>query len=191
MAYKDPAAKRAQARAWYLKNRDAVLAKSAAYKAANPGVGKKAVAKWKEKNIERFREITRKSARAWYEANREKALAYKASHRAEQAAAARKRRADGCEKDLLRCQERRARKRANGGRLSPGITGKLMQLQRGRCAICEGDLSVVGKHLDHIVPLAAGGVHEDHNIQLLCPSCNHRKGARDPIEYMQSLGRLL
>lgn len=46
-------------------------------------------------------------------------------------------------------------------------------------------------HVDHIIPLAKGGAHEVTNLCIACPSCNLRKAARDPIEFAQSLGRLL
>ncbi len=32
-----------------------------------------------------------------------------------------------------------------------------------------------GEHVDHIVPLAAGGTHDDSNLQTLCASCHSRK----------------
>lgn len=33
-------------------------------------------------------------------------------------------------------------------------------------------------HYDHIVPLAMGGVHAAHNLQIAHATCNLRKGAR-------------
>ncbi|HAJ80471.1 MAG TPA: hypothetical protein DCO75_11950 [Fibrobacteres bacterium] len=32
-------------------------------------------------------------------------------------------------------------------------------------------------HLDHMVPLANGGVNDPVNIQLMCEKCNIQKGA--------------
>lgn len=62
--------------------------------------------------------------------------------------------------------------------------------QRWKCAICRKSVKL-RYHVDHIKPAARGGGNEAANLQLLCPRCNHQKGARDPIDYMQSLGRLL
>lgn len=76
------------------------------------------------------------------------------------------------------------------GRLPYGTLPDLREKQRNRCAICGTSLSK-GDHLDHIVPLARGGRHAPDNLQLLCPPCNLHKSDRDPIQHMQSLGRLL
>lgn len=82
------------------------------------------------------------------------------------------------------------RKSVKLGRLPRGTVAKLMALQKAKCTICR--CSIKGKyHVDHIQPLARGGKHAPENIQLLCPTCNVRKSAKDPIEYMQSRGFLL
>jgi 5-methylcytosine-specific restriction endonuclease McrA len=66
----------------------------------------------------------------------------------------------------------------------------LLGLQKWRCAVCRADLKL-GKHLDHVIPLAAGGRHEVGNFQWLCPDCNLAKSAKHPVEFMQSRGFLL
>lgn len=60
-----------------------------------------------------------------------------------------------------------------------------------RCACCRRNLGESGYHIDHVVPLALGGMHDDSNLQLLCPSCNMSKHAKHPIDFMQSRGFLL
>lgn len=45
--------------------------------------------------------------------------------------------------------------------------------------------------VDHITALANGGRHVISNIQFLCMRCNSSKGAKDPIVFAQSMGRLL
>ncbi len=64
------------------------------------------------------------------------------------------------------------------GRLTRGLTKRLMISQCGKCAKCSADLAISGHHRDHIIPLARGGAHVDANIQLLCPPCNLSKGAK-------------
>lgn len=82
------------------------------------------------------------------------------------------------------------RSSAKTGRLPRGTVAKLLKLQREKCAICKCSLKA-GYHVDHINPLARGGAHAALNIQLLCPPCNVRKSAKDPIEFMQSRGFLI
>lgn len=83
-----------------------------------------------------------------------------------------------------------SRKRRKAGRLPRGTVNRIGDAQRWKCAICRTSVAK-HYHVDHIEPLARGGVHRPRNIQLLCPPCNVRKSAKDPIAYMQSLGRLL
>lgn len=46
-------------------------------------------------------------------------------------------------------------------------------------------------HLDHYVPLAKGGTNTIENIVLSCCKCNLLKKAKDPIEFANSIGKLL
>lgn len=74
--------------------------------------------------------------------------------------------------------------------LPNGTIKRIAEAQRWRCAICRCKIAS-GYHVDHIKPLARDGEHIASNVQLLCKSCNLRKSAKDPIDYMRSLGRLL
>lgn len=76
------------------------------------------------------------------------------------------------------------------GKLPYGTIPRIRTMQRNRCAICRVSIARA-LHVDHIVPLALGGAHEARNIQLLCAPCNLKKSAKDPIRYMQQIGRLL
>lgn len=68
-------------------------------------------------------------------------------------------------------------------RLPKGTVAKKMEQQRGLCVYCSAELSI-SFHVDHIMPLALGGEHAPSNIQLLCPSCNCKKGAKHPDEFL-------
>ena len=46
----------------------------------------------------------------------------------------------------------------------------------GRCRQCG---SVADLHFDHVIPWSKGGANTVANIQLLCGTCNRRKGADD------------
>jgi 5-methylcytosine-specific restriction endonuclease McrA len=89
----------------------------------------------------------------------------------------------------IKQQNRRAQKFLGGG-VSKGIQKKLFDLQRGLCPCC---LMPLGEdyHLDHRMPLALGGEHEDRNMQLLRAICNLQKSAKHPVDFMQSRGFLL
>lgn len=52
---------------------------------------------------------------------------------------------------------------------------------KGRCAICSCDLTGLFSTdhelaIDHIIPLALGGINDPTNLQILCSSCNGKKG---------------
>lgn len=86
-------------------------------------------------------------------------------------------------------RKRRALVAGTGGQLSVDIEARLLKLQRGKCANCNEKLQAF--HVDHIKPIAKGGANVDSNVQLLCPPCNLRKHAKDPIAFAQEQGRLL
>lgn len=121
--------------------------------------------KWADNNRTRYREIQNASNRRYYKKN----------------------------PDLARqnCQNRRARLMDRMGKVTNGIHAILFNRQNGKCACCRKSLDEHGQHLDHIIPLVAGGMHEDGNLQLLCKKCNLSKGRKDPVEFMQSRGFLL
>jgi 5-methylcytosine-specific restriction endonuclease McrA len=81
----------------------------------------------------------------------------------------------------------KASRRAGGGRLSRGYVKKLMAMQASRCNACQADLVICGFHLDHIVPISRGGLHCDENVQLLCPTCNRRKSAKNFEDFLAQL----
>lgn len=86
---------------------------------------------------------------------------------------------------------RRATIRGAGGKVSADIEDRLMALQKGRCACCGRSFKNVKHHIDHIIALSRGGMNDDSNLQLLCATCNLQKGAKHPIDFMQTKGFLL
>lgn len=86
---------------------------------------------------------------------------------------------------------RRARQYAAGGNYTAVDIAELFKHQRGRCAYCPALLTKKNRHIDHIQPVARAGTNDRSNLQLLCQPCNSSKGARDPIVFAQSIGRLL
>lgn len=74
--------------------------------------------------------------------------------------------------------------------LPRGTIPRLFKLQKKRCAVCRCKLGS-NYHVDHIVPLMLGGEHVPSNLQILCPTCNVRKWAKDPVQFMQERGFLI
>lgn len=99
-------------------------------------------------------------------------------------------------RDYLRANINKAREWARKrrgqmiGRLPVGTIKNLGEMQRWKCAVCTVSIRDA-YHIDHIAPLARGGVHHWSNLQLLCPTCNLSKSSKDPIDFMQSKGFLL
>lgn len=83
------------------------------------------------------------------------------------------------------------RRKRGAGKLPSTTVADLMRLQKGKCAVCHVQLSKAGVHLDHVFPLAKGGRNERENVQLLCPTCNTKKAAKNPTDFMQEMGYLL
>lgn len=144
---------RASRRRWHLANLARELEASKRWKKDNPKKIKEQKQRWKKENTERVKEMERK----WKAANLDKRRVYEAKRRA----------------------------KIKVGLVSPNIIKVLWLKQAGRCAntLCSADLSLTVYHLDHKMPLALGGAHEDDNFQLLCVDCNQSKGAKHPDDW--------
>ena len=175
---------------WKKANSDKLRARSAEYRAANPEKVRATKARWEKANPGKS-----KAWQAKYRTeNPEKARAATAKYRTKNPKKVKATTAKGREANpeaiRIWSHNRRARKIANGGKLSSNLAELLFKRQKGKCACCQEPLGG-GYHLDHIVPLSLGGANEDWNIQLLTATCNLNKGAKTPIDYMRSKGLLL
>lgn len=84
----------------------------------------------------------------------------------------------------------RADRRGRKIRKSRELRALLTKRQGGKCPICTLKLSAA-THIDHIMPKVLGGTNARSNLQLTCAECNLAIGAKDPIDFAQSMGRLL
>lgn len=176
--------------AWQKANKDKQKSATAAWSAANPERAKAIVDAWRKANPEKVKA----SRAARYMASQEQTKATNAAWRANNldkvkatsAAWAR----ENIEAKRIHAQNRRSRKLESGGILSKGLSDKLFNLQRGKCACCRLPLGDE-YHLDHILPIALGGTNTDDNIQLLRAVCNRQKHTKHPVDFMQSRGFLL
>lgn len=70
--------------------------------------------------------------------------------------------------------KRRAKIAENGGSYTVSDIQTLFSNQKGFCNICNCHLTSF--EIDHIVPISKGGSNNPDNLQLLCRSCNRKKG---------------
>lgn len=119
-------------------------------------------------------------SKSYYEKDRQRGIDW--------AFASRKRRPEHY-RELARCQSIARRALIKGGATSL----ETRAWKRAQKKVCHWCAKRCAKdfHIDHIMPLARGGRHELHNLCIACPDCNHRKHARDPIEWAQMIGKLL
>ena len=94
------------------------------------------------------------------------------------------------DRTILNNHLRKARELHQLGQVSKRIRTQLMEAQGGKCAYCKGSLAKRKAHLDHIMPLVLGGLHDDSNLQMLCAPCNRSKHATHPVEFARSRGML-
>lgn len=137
--------------------------------------------------------VLAKAAERWKKAQPERdrlAAIREANKRPVKSVAAQKWRKNNPEMVRACYRRRRARERGLEGHHTAQDVANLHKLQKGKCAFCRISLQH-GVHVDHIMPVAAGGTDWPSNLQLLCPTCNRSKGAKHPIDWARSKGLLL
>ena len=136
---------------------------------------------WREANAERQRQ----KAKAWREANPERFREARnrwAANNVEKVRQSRNR----------HNHVRRAREKCIDGEVyQTSDIAEILAAQNYRCAYCHVDLRKAKRHIDHVTPLALGGSNGRSNLQICCARCKLSKGARDPLEFARSIGRLL
>lgn len=88
-------------------------------------------------------------------------------------------------------RNRRARLLNVGGSHTTADIERIYREQRGCCAWCRKKVKFGERHVDHIVPVHKGGSNDPANLAISCKTCNHRKSAKDPLDFARELGRLL
>jgi len=145
----------------YHKDPDKYTARSRKQYAKDPHYHRKKAQNWRKNNPEKSREY----GKEWEEKNKHKRKTYK--------------------------QRRRAAEKGADGTFSPDDILRIFDMQNGKCGICSTKKTMKQMHIDHIKPLSKGGSNWPKNLQLLCAKCNKSKWAKDPLDYMRELGKLL
>jgi 5-methylcytosine-specific restriction endonuclease McrA len=110
-------------------------------------------------------------------ANREKMRAYGIEYkrRYKDALLAKQRTTEGKAKRRMIASSRRARLR---GQFVEDVDPRVVyEMHDGHCGICDESVSAESFDVDHVTPIARGGMHCYANVQLAHPACNKSKGA--------------
>lgn len=162
--------------------------------------GKEQAANWYRLNAKRIKKHKRElyaadpkkkiaSVREWQEDNKDKMREYTHRYRAK------KKKISPDTRDRKESVHYlRAEKLGLLGNISPGVIDTLYKRQGGMCAYdihwCKNSLGD-NFHVDHIMPFYLGGLHEDSNLQLLCPECSMAKGKKHPDTFFSDHVRFL
>lgn len=77
----------------------------------------------------------------------------------------------------------RAKRRGAEGNFTPDDVHQIIDEQGGECVYCGADVTAA-RHVDHKIPIVRGGTNWPSNLQVLCPNCNLRKGAKTHEEFL-------
>lgn len=138
----------------YLDNKDAKREARKLRYEANKNTVLKKNREWRERNLEKHREL----CRSWARKNPDSMRSI--------------------------VSKRRAIVIGAGGTYSADDVKTMLLEQSGLCAACSVNLSDTGYHVDHIYPLSKGGTNWPSNLQLLCPTCNRSKGSKLMSEWL-------
>jgi 5-methylcytosine-specific restriction endonuclease McrA len=145
---------------------------------------------WREKNRDRLNA----AGRDRYEEKRVEILIYQRGYYVDNGprirARVRKYAVENPEAKRAGEARRNARKRGVEGRVTKDEIRALAERQKYRCAYCR-TLVRKGYHIDHIKPLAKGGLNVIANLQITCARCNGRKSAKDPEDFAREMGLLI
>lgn len=181
---------KAKKKEYQANNKEKKRAADKAYYEANKDKRREYNAKYRAENAERI--LAQK--RAYHFSKREfhvqKSRDYYRAHF--DVLSERKRKYNDKNKEMVRQWSRNSKARRKGaeGKHTKDDVQRIFDRQKCKCANCLCDVSG-GYHVDHIMPIILGGTNWPENLQILCPTCNLRKNAKDPIDWARENGKLL
>lgn len=167
---------RQRARVWAEKNPERLKSNTRSYYLNNKSKIKNYGKRWRAANLDRANAAVRRARRARFEA---KPDVFRAAYRAWYAA--------NLDKAQAKIHRRRARRMASDGHVSARDLRDLREMSLGLCAYC---LKATTKlTIEHVIALAAGGVHSPENLVMACRPCNYSKGAKGILWMVSALQR--
>jgi 5-methylcytosine-specific restriction endonuclease McrA len=168
---------------WRTENPEKESSRKHRWRASNQHVQDAATRRWRENNAEQRAE----TSRLWRERNKDRhdeaTKRWRANNPERQKETARLHKSR-LEYRVRHAERQRARRAQGYIPLDEYLAW--LDAQPRTCFYCDGDCASE-YHIDHFVPLALGGWHALSNLTVACPGCNLRKGAKDPLDFMQEM----
>jgi len=150
----------------------------------NPDKRRAIIRRYYEKKLKADPEWGNKRAKMYRDRNPEKAREHLREYRRERPV-------------WTRLQKYKRRVRCGDGQVDKGHLNKdfekqvidKLKKQDYKCIYCKVDIKECFS-IDHIVPLAKGGSNNIENIDLVCKSCNTRKGTRSKERMLEIMGSI-
>lgn len=145
-------------------------------------------------NNPKRRRKRREDARRYYETHKKRCLefqkdyyrAHKERRRAYQRGYYHRTKGRDREKLAERKRQKKMRKKNALGKVRVHYRYILYEEQNATCYYCPKKLQAPHEgHIDHMIPSARGGIHDETNLCLACPSCNQEKATMTAEEYME------
>lgn len=179
-----------QRKEYYLENKEEILDKRKKYCDKNKKVILSKNREYRTKNIELLRENCKtyetdnkeslsEYRRDYYIKNKEKISTYGKTYKASL--------------NGKMSQKNSIHKRRTKEKQGDVTTSQFLELQQNAkvCYWCNCSLKKAKVHIDHYVPLSKGGKHTLDNLVVSCQKCNNQKHSIDPLEFANSIGKLL
>lgn len=163
------ACRKAETRAYYEANAEALRKKSARFRREQPAAAKAHVARWKENN--RVRKLA--YDRQYHSEHREERLAYNRTPERREAHRANAR---------TQKAKRRAAMGAAVGRITAKEWAEIRASYGGLCVYCHAKPARLTQ--DHVVALNRGGSHTADNVVPACRRCNRSKSDKPLLVFL-------